>query len=281
MRKDLHQANRLSWNAATVAHNSHKGDQASYFRNGGSSLFPDERALLGDVAGLSIAHLQCNSGQDTLSLARLGARMTGVDISDEAVGFARRLSADSGIASEFIAADLYDWLDSTELRFDAAFSSYGTYCWLSDLAAWARGIARILVPNGRFVLIDFHPLAMIFDEKWRLHWPYSSGGEPIEPSQGGVQDYVKQSGPALAPWGFSGGVQDFVNPHPCHEFAWGLGDLVGAFLAAGFRVEQLREYPYSNGARLFENMRELPDRRFGVPEGLPELPLMFGLVVRK
>ena len=95
MKQDLHEANRLSWNAATVAHNSHKGDQAAFFRKGGSTLFPEEARLLGDVKGLSVLHLQCNAGQDSLSIARLGAEVTGVDISDEAVDFATRLSQQS------------------------------------------------------------------------------------------------------------------------------------------------------------------------------------------
>lgn len=63
MTRDFHEANRLSWNAATVAHNSHKGDQAAFFRDGGSSLFPEERDLLDDIAGSDLVHLQCNSGQ--------------------------------------------------------------------------------------------------------------------------------------------------------------------------------------------------------------------------
>ncbi|BAZ23858.1 putative methyltransferase [Kalymmatonema gypsitolerans NIES-4073] len=85
LRKDLHEENRLSWNEATKAHNSHKGDQAKFFRLGGSTLFPEEKELLGDIAGLSLVHLQCNAGQDTLSLVQLGAVATGVDISDEAI----------------------------------------------------------------------------------------------------------------------------------------------------------------------------------------------------
>ncbi len=87
MRNDLHEANRLSWNAATRAHNSHKLDQAGFLRRGGTTLFPEELALLGDVRGLRIAHLQCNAGQDSLSLAARGALVTGVDISDEAIAF--------------------------------------------------------------------------------------------------------------------------------------------------------------------------------------------------
>jgi hypothetical protein len=86
-RQALHEQNRLSWNAATQAHNSHKADQARFYREGGSKLYPEEAALLGDLTGKSVVHLQCNSGQDTLSLKTLGAgRLLGVDISDEAIG---------------------------------------------------------------------------------------------------------------------------------------------------------------------------------------------------
>src|SRR5215471_9001220 len=99
--RTLREANRRSWNAATRAHNSHKGDQARYFREGGSTLRPEELGLLGEVVGLRVLHLLCNSGQDTLSIARLGAEVTGVDISDEAIDFATRLAADVGIAATF------------------------------------------------------------------------------------------------------------------------------------------------------------------------------------
>src|SRR5881394_2546580 len=109
MQKDAHERNRRSWNEATRAHNSHKHDQAGHLRAGGSTLFPEERELLGELSGRALVHLQCNSGQDTLSLARLGARVTGVDISDEAVTFAQRLSEDSGLAGKFERADIYDW----------------------------------------------------------------------------------------------------------------------------------------------------------------------------
>ncbi|HCJ4814104.1 TPA: methyltransferase domain-containing protein [Pseudomonas aeruginosa] len=112
MRSDLHEANRLSWNAATRAHNSHKADQAAFFRNGGSTLYPEELQLLGHLDGLRLLHLQCNAGQDSLSLARLGARVTGVDIADSAIDFARQLSRDSGIAADFQRDDILRWLPS-------------------------------------------------------------------------------------------------------------------------------------------------------------------------
>jgi 2-polyprenyl-3-methyl-5-hydroxy-6-metoxy-1,4-benzoquinol methylase len=88
LRQDLHEANRVSWNEATRAHNAHKRGQAAFLRAGGSTLFPEEVALLGNVRGQRVLHLQCNSGQDSLSLVAQGALVTGVDISDEAIAFA-------------------------------------------------------------------------------------------------------------------------------------------------------------------------------------------------
>lgn len=182
MRKDLHEANRLSWNAATQAHNSHKIDQAGFLRRGGSTLFAEELALLGDVRGLRIAHLQCNAGQDSLSLAALGALVTGVDISDEAIAFARRLSTDSGIAANFTRADIYDWLEreaaENPASYDIAFSSYGFLCWLSDLTVWAKGIHAILKPGGRFAAVEFHPFAMCFDQDWESVYDYGVEADP-------------------------------------------------------------------------------------------------------
>jgi SAM-dependent methyltransferase len=276
MRRDSHEANRLSWNAATRAHNRHKEDQAGFLRAGGTTLFPEEVDLLGPLDGKSLLHLQCNSGQDTLSLVRLGARATGVDISDEAIDFAKQLSAESQIAAEFVRADVYDFLCASEARFDVVFSSYGAWGWLSDLHSWARGIRRVLKPNGRFVIVDFHPTAVIFDEKYTHKWPYSSHGQPLT-MVSGVRDYV---GPALAPSGFQP-TEAFENPHLSHEFAWGLGDLVTAVIEAGLSLSTLREFAYSNGCLLFDQMKELPGRRFTVPDGVPELPLMFGLAARR
>ncbi|HEX2091149.1 MAG TPA: methyltransferase domain-containing protein [Longimicrobiaceae bacterium] len=284
MRPDLHEANRLSWNAATAAHNSHKGDQAAFLRGGGSTLFPEERELLGDVKGLRLLHLQCNSGQDTLSLARLGAVVTGVDISDEAVEFARRLSAESGIPGAFERADVYGWLEEAGRagrRFDVVFASYGAVCWLSELGAWARGIAGVLEPRGRFVLVEFHPVAAMFDERMRLFFPYFSGGEPVTWGEG-VADYVARSGEGLLHGGeYREGVVDFRNPHPVHEFAWGIADVVSALLEAGLALEVLREYPYSNGCVFFEGMRALPGRRWAPPEGTPAIPLMYAVAARR
>ena len=168
-RRDLREQNRVSWNAVVGAHDSHRGDLSRFFREGGSTLFREETDLLGELEGRSLVHLQCNSGGDSISLARLGATVTGVDLSDEAVSSARDLAEKTGIRATFERADVYDWLQEATREgrlFDVAFASYGVICWLPDLRSWAQGIAGILNPGGRFVLVDFHPAADIFDRDW-------------------------------------------------------------------------------------------------------------------
>jgi SAM-dependent methyltransferase len=282
-REDLREQNRFSWNAAVGAHGSHRGDLAAFLRRGGSTLFPEERALLGDLAGKTLLHLQCNSGGDSLSLASLGAGVTGVDISDEAILYARRLSSETGIPAGFERGDVYDWLEEAVRagrRFDVVFSSYGVVCWLNDLEAWAGGVAAVLGAGGRFVLVDFHPVAEMFDERWNRAHAYPSGGEP-RPFPEGVGDYVGESGGGLTPEGFVEGARDFENPHGCHLFRWGLGEVVTALAGAGLRIIALEEYPYSNGERLFPRMRELPGRRMAPPEEIPALPLIYGIRAEK
>ncbi|HEX3649153.1 MAG TPA: class I SAM-dependent methyltransferase [Pseudonocardiaceae bacterium] len=275
--RELHEDNRLSWNSATKAHNSHKGDQAAFLRSGGSTLFPEEVALLGDLTGRRLVHLQCNSGQDTLSLAALGADATGVDISDEAIDFATRLSADSGIAATFTRSDLFDWFDDTNDTFDVAFSSYGATGWLSDLTAWGAGIASVLRPGGRFVYVEFHPILGMFDWEWQLRHDYWMRGHSHETWEDGVGDYVRLAGQALVPWGYQEGMAEVPDPKRCHQFPWGISDILGALRGAGLVLDVFEEYPYSNGAMLAGHMRELPGRRFVPPDGVPDFPLMYGI----
>jgi SAM-dependent methyltransferase len=280
--RTLHEANRLSWNAATRAHNSHKGDQARFFREGGSTLRPEEVSLLGEVAGRRIVHLLCNSGQDTLSIARLGAEVTGVDISDEAIAFATRLAADAGIPATFVRADVYDWLneaDRHQERFDIAFSSYGVVHWISDLSGWAAGVAAILKPGGRFVLVDFHPAERMFNRDWSHVGNYFPP-ERIESLAEGVIDYATRSPGRLSPFAYETGIEDFENPHPSYLFRYTLGRIVSAIGGAGLCIAILEEYPHTIAKR-FDRMHEIAGYRVLPPEDVPSVPLLYGLRARK
>jgi SAM-dependent methyltransferase len=279
VRREDHERNRLSWNAATRVHNAHKRDQAGFLRGGGSTLFPEELRLLGDVAGLRVVHLQCNAGQDTLSIARLGAEVTGVDISDEAIAFAQALSADSGIPARFVRQDVFDWLDAaTPASFDVVFVSYGALGWLSDLGAWGRGVAKVLAPGGRLVVVEFHPAAHMLDDTFRVAFPYRSA-KPLV-FEDGVGDYVGAANGALSPSGHTE-TELFVNPHPTSEFAWGLADVLQAVLGGGMTLEQFEEYPWSNGCNLIGTLVPDEGTRFVPPPGVPSIPLMYGLVARR
>ena len=277
-RRAFHEQNRRSWNAVTPAHQSHKHDQAGFLRRGGSTLFPEELELLGPLEGQRLLHLQCNCGQDSLSLVAQGARVTGVDISDAAIAEARALSAESGLSAELVRADVLDWLDEAAAageRFDRVFSSYGTIGWLADLPRWARGVASVLAPGGRLVLLEFHPLVWSFDAQGKVVEPYFIDG-PLH--EGGVNDYVARSGDDLTPMGRAEGVEGFVNPEPAVAFQHTVAQTVQAIADAGLFVETLREYPYANGCRVFDGMERLPDRRYGMPSGVPAMPLMLGIV---
>ena len=257
-------------------HESHRGDQVRFFRAGGSTLFPEELALLGNLRDCRLAHLMCNAGQDTISLAAQGADALGVDISDAAIARARELAAASGSAARFERANVYDWLSTAEAgSFERLYMGYGAVCWLSDLQAWADGVARVLAPGGRLVLVDFHPTANMFDAQWRLTHPYDCGGRLIELD--GVGDYVGASAGGLSPAGHVAGSAEFKNPEACYLFGWGLGEIVTALASAGLRIAELQEYPYLNGERKFARMRNVAGRRLLPPEDIPALPLLFGL----
>lgn len=283
-RRAIHEQNRRSWNEATKAHNSHKANQAKFFREGGQKLNVEEIDLLGDLRGKSVLHLQCNSGQDTLSIKRLGAQsVDGVDISDEAIEFARRLSSDSGVEATFHRADVYDWLGAEaagERRWDIVFCSYGAICWLSDLSTWARGISAVLKPGGRFVTVEFHPIAMLFEEVEYAHrYPYSTHGKPLTWDDG-VGDYVAFAGPSSAPSGWQEGVQGFQNPEIVHEFGWGLAEVITSLLEAGLVLEHFREYDYA-AHKLYNRMVDLGGGMWALPPDIPSFPLMYAIAARK
>lgn len=273
--REAHARNRAAWNEATRRHNAHKADQAGFLRGGGSTLFPEELALLGDVAGQRVVHLCCNAGQDTLSLAAQGADVTGVDIADEAIAFARRLSADSGVPGTFVRADVYDWLDAAPpASFDAVFASYGALDWLSDLPLLLRGVARILKPGGRLVIVEFHSLAFCVDETGRMTDAYFCTPTTDE---GGVNDYVAAAGGGLSPMGELPVDTAWAGTGPVTWQGYTPFHVIDAIARAGLVLREAREWPYTNGWRPFEAARALPGRRWTWPEGNPVLPMMYGL----
>jgi len=270
-------ATRRSWNIATRNHNAHKGDQAAFFRGGGDTLFSEELDLLDDIAGRDVAHLQCNAGQDSLGLARRGARVTGVDLSDEAIAFARRLSAEANIPATFVRSELSAWLESDAPAgaFDVAFTSYGATPWLEDIEGWARGVHRILRPGGRLVYVEFHPLI------WSLGAELDLRGDDYfaeTPFVAPVGDYVAASGAGL---GALTPADTTPNTVDATAYQRPLAAIVSAIVRAGLRLDSLEEHPHINGLRFNEHLVPLGERRFALPPERARVPLMFSLSATK
>ena len=264
-------ANRRSWNHATALHNRHKADQGAWLRAGGDTLFEEELGLLGDLAGRDLVHLQCNAGQDSLCLARRGARVTGVDLSDHAIDTARRLSAESGLPARFERAEVVAWMGSTEARFDVAFASYGALPWIRDLDAWMAGVARILRPGGRLVAVEFHPLAWSLGDALELSGDdYFDPGPYVAPVRDYAADALLHDGATPQPAG--------DNPHPAVAWQHTVAQIVTAIAGAGLRVCRMEEWPHSTFCRLSPGLVQVGERRWGFPEGKARIPLMLGLV---
>lgn len=267
---DYHEANRQSWNDATAQHHTHKPDLIERYKDGYNNLHNDDIDLLGDVQGKSLVHLQCNDGQDTLSIAKyLGAHVLGVDISDTAIEFAQTLSTEATIAGKFVRSDIFDWFESNETLYDVVFTSYGAINWISDVKTWGTGIAKTLKSGGKFVMIEFHPTLMLFDfdNDWSAKYD-AIGGVPN--TFDGVGDYVGND--------FE---RDYKNPNPSWEFVWAVGDVASALLNAGLVITHLKEYPYINGWQAAKDMRPIENSRYIVPDHMPTIPLMYSIVATK
>lgn len=267
MPNPYHEDNRQSWNAATRQHHSHKPDLINRYKEGWNNLYPEDMELLGNLTGKSVVHLQCNDGQDTLSIARhVGGTVTGVDISDEAINFARRMSDETGIHATFIRSDIFDWFEKNTEAYDVVYTSYGAINWISSIREWAQGIMETLKPGGKLVLVEFHPLIGMYENDWTLQYDYM--GSSHEESEG-VGDYVGDD--------YDGA---FQNPHRAHEFCHGIGDIISAVLRAGLTLTHFKEYDFINGWKRFPVMRT-EGRRHYLPDDKPTMALMFSLVAIK
>lgn len=261
-------ANRDLWNQWAKLHVDSKLYDVPSWKAGRSSLDRIERATIGEVTGKRLLHLMCHFGLDTLSWARLGAHVTGVDFSSEALRTARELASEAGLEAEFIEANVYELPSSLDGAFDVVFSSHGVLSWLPDLDAWAQSIARCLAPGGAFCFVEGHPVMFAFDDQRSdqmivMRFPYFAGGEPLRfESQG---SYAAPDAPLTSvTW----------------EFPHSMGEVIGSLLRAGLRLEHFEEYPYM-GWSFYPWMERREDGFWTLPEGLPSVPLMFSLRARK
>ncbi len=185
------QQNLALWNEWTDINARSKMYRLDAFKQGENVLDPIVLGEMGDVTGKSLLHLQCHFGLDTLSWARLGARVTGVDFSPRAIDLARDLSRELSIPARFICCDIYDLPAQLNEQFDIVFASYGVLTWLPDLSRWMQIAAQSVRPGGFFYLLDGHPVTWIFDEKstnWNPRYPYFQQDAMVCEEEGSYAD---------------------------------------------------------------------------------------------
>ncbi|NLT34806.1 MAG: GNAT family N-acetyltransferase, partial [Gaiellales bacterium] len=260
-------ANRRRWDRLADLHLESPFYDVAGFRAGRPTLDAVELEGVGDVTGQSLLHLQCHFGLATLDWARRGARTVGVDFSARAIRHARKLADELKLEARFVEADVCDALPHLGgERFDVVFTSYGTISWLPELRGWARTIAGSLKPGGRLFLADFHPLLWMFDEtssveELTLSYPYFAQEALREEERG------------------SYAVPDADFTAVSYSWQHTFEDIIGVLLAEGLAATSLREYPYL-AWKWFDFMVQGTDGFWRMPEGAPDLPLMFSITAR-
>jgi SAM-dependent methyltransferase len=226
-----------------------------------------DQPWLGDLSGLDVVHLQCHIGTDTISLARLGGRVTGVDFSPSALAVARDLAAAAGVAVRFVESELYATPEVLSEQFDLVYTGVGALIWLPDIEGWAQVVAGLLRDGGRLYVREGHPMLNtlydgIDDDVLRVTLPYF-GGHALRWDS----DETYTDGPPIA------------SPEQ-YEWNHGLGEIVQAVIDAGLRVTALREHTECEWQALTHLVKG-PDGKFRLPVMPERLPLMFTLEARK
>lgn len=254
--------NRANWDDRVPVHVGSDFYDVDGFRAGASSLRDFELAEVGSVAGRRLLHLQCHFGLDTLSWARLGAHVTGLDFSAPAIDTARRLATEVHLAARFVVSDVYAAADALDGEtFDLVYTGIGALYWLPDLDRWASVVASLLRPGGALYLAEFHPFTDVFGPDGRtVALDYFRAGPELwdEPAATYTDGVLATEHNATVGWAHT------------------MGETLTAIARAGLRLEFLHEHDTTLFAR-YPVLERVGRHEFGYPAGSPRLPLMYSL----
>ena len=256
---DYLEINRQAWNNKINTHLKSAFYDLDSFLQGKSSLNDIELNLLGNLKGKSILHLQCHFGQDTISLSRLGAEVTGVDLSDKAIHHAKRIAKEIGSDAQFICCDLYDLPNHLEMQFDGVFTSYGTIGWLPDLTKWAKIVSQFLKPNGQFIFVEFHPVVWMFDDDFgKIEFNYFNTGAIIEIENGTYADKKAAIRQEYVVWNH------------------GLSEVITCLIKNGLVINALTEYDYSP-YNCFNKTIEYEPKKYRIKHLDNKIPMVYSI----
>lgn len=255
--------NRNSWNNRTESHLKSEFYDLKGFLNGNSSLNDIELNLLGDLQGKSVLHLQCHFGQDTISISRLGAEVTGVDLSDKAIESAKQLAHETQSNANFICCDIYDLPNHLDKQFDIVYTSYGTIGWLPDLDKWAKVISQFLKPDGQFIFVEFHPVVWMFDDNFEtIGYRYFNSGAIIETESGTYADRNAEITQSYVMWNH------------------GLSEVINSLIKNGLEINSLDEFDYSP-YNCFNKTIEFEPKKYRIEHLDNKIPMIYSVTATK
>ena len=264
--EDYFDGNRKLWDGYTRIHVNSAFYDLPAFKKGKNALEPMDLEEVGAVVGKSLLHLQCHFGMTTLSWARMGAVVTGVDLSGESIRTARSLAEELNIPARFIEANIYDLPAELEEQFDIVYTSYGVLNWLPDLKRWAQIVAGYVKPGGIFYLADYHPFSWVFaDETPQLEISY---------------DYFYSQVLKMTTDGTYADQQARLEHKDSYEWQHTMSEIINSLLQAGLQIEFLHEFSFCNYPRL-PFMEKHADGYWHLPEGIPGLPWMYSIRASK
>lgn len=261
MNENYFETNKKLWNEKTDIHLKSDFYEMDDFRKGKSSLKPIELELLGDIKGKSILHLQCHFGQDSLSLAKLGAKVTGLDISDKSIETARQLNDELGLDAKFVCSDVYSAKDHINEKFDIVFTSYGTIGWLPDMDKWADIIAHFMKPDGKFIFVELHPAI----------WMYNDTFDKIEFSYFNVEPIIEVIPGTYAEQEAEIAMEEIGWNHP-------LSEVMTSLMNQDLRLQHFEEFDYSPH-KCFKGMIEKAPGQYIIEAMGNKLPMTYSLVM--
>ncbi|MFC3452168.1 class I SAM-dependent methyltransferase [Amycolatopsis speibonae] len=260
-------ANQEGFNLRARAHLQSSYYDVERFKQGHNMLRKLEQEELGDVRGRSLLELQCHIGVNSLSLARMGAQVTGTDISDEAIDIATGLAGELGLDAKFVQANLYDLPKVLDGEFDMVFTGYGTLSFLPDIHGWAQVAAGYVKPGGTLTIVEIHPILTLFDSvdgELRVARSLFESRDVHHEMSKSYADRIEDEVP--------------VETHSIYGWRWTVEEVVNALVDAGLTIEHLREVPYDARQRL-PLMVPDGDHNWRIP-GDP-IPLSFACVARR
>ncbi|MFZ5676209.1 MAG: class I SAM-dependent methyltransferase, partial [Pseudomonadota bacterium] len=264
------EANRKSWDERVAIHcrDDTKFYDVEKIIAGKDSLSPIEAAEIGDVKDLRIAHLQCHFGLDSISLARRGASVTGLDFSSAAITEARALAEGLGVDAQFVEGNVYDARALLSGDFDRVYVTWGAINWLPDIALWAKIVASLLKPGGKLYLAETHQTILSFDwveERIAPRYDWRT------PAAAPIVEEVATT--------YTGAAEELSNK-TTYSWQHPLSDIINGLIGAGLTLDWFREHAALVWP-LFPNMKAGEDGLYRLPADHVQLPLAFSLEARK